>query len=496
MDIQWTHMLGIGPVLTALAGALLGIVWGAIPGLSVSMAMALLAALSFNLPTEAAIVFLVSAWTAAEFGGAIPAILLNIPGTPSAVPTGMAGHPLQQRGQGGAAVTAALVFSAIGSWFGLAALALLAPLMIRLSLSFTSWEMFLLVLFGLTVCGNLVARSEPVKGWAMGLLGLLLGMIGKDFIHGVDRYTFGIAALNAGVHYLPVLIGVFGLVAAFNALDVDRPATDVARVSRWLPRAGELRRYWVAAARSSLVGAVVGAIPGAGANIASYVAYNLGERASGRRYAEGDIEGVVCSEAANNANIGGGLLPAVTLGIPGNSSSALVIAALSMHGVMLGPTISQDQPGFLGFLYAALIAANLALLVTAALFVRPGLRVMTLPAGLVMPMVIVFCLVGTFAVNYSTFDVGIMFVAALVGWFLDRQGYPFAPLVLGLILAPLADENLRRSLLVYDDRYLEMLSRPLGLLLAFAVCWSLWHGIRESVMRNATDGRVGGKTGG
>jgi putative tricarboxylic transport membrane protein len=255
---------------------------------------------------------------------------LNIPGTPSAIPTQIAGFPLTASGQGAKAIGTALTFSMIGNWAGLVVLVLLVPVMLSITLHFSSWEMFLLVLIGISISGSLAGRERPLKGWIMGCLGLLLAMAGKDSIHGVERFTFDIVQLNAGIGYLPVMIGLFGLSEVFRVLKQPHPPRPPAAGS-WvvLPDFGDLRRYWRSAARSS----AIGAIPGAGANIASYVSFMAGERATGRRFSDGDLEGVVCSEVANNANIGGGLLPTTTLGIPGNNSSALLIAALALHGV-------------------------------------------------------------------------------------------------------------------------------------------------------------------
>lgn len=478
-DFDWTFVFSIEGLLTSLIGAILGIAWGAVPGLSVAMAMALLASLTFSMPAPAAILFLLAVWTGAEFGGAISAVLLNIPGTPAAIPTQLAGHPLALRGEGGVAIGVALTFSMIGNWAGLLVLMLIAPLMLQLALEFSSWEMFLLVMLGVSICGTLAGREHPIKGWAMGLLGLLISMVGKDLIHGVERFTFGVTELNAGIRYLPVLIGLFGLVEVMNVLgrSAARPVSPT--VDRILPSIRMLRRYWKSALRSSMVGTVIGAIPGVGANIASYVSYHMGERATGRRFSDGDLEGVVCSEVANNANIGGGLLPTTTLGIPGNSSSALIIASMALHGVALGPTVEIDHPGFMVFLYLALVVANIMMFASALALIRPGIYLLSMPAGVVMPTVVILCLIGAFAANYSEFDVLVMFLAGISGYLLHRRRYPFAPLVLGAILGPMADENLRRSLLVNEGQYVDMLLRPLGIVLIVALVWSLYHGLRH-----------------
>lgn len=480
MSFDWTYVFGVTGLLTAMLGSVLGIVWGALPGLSANMAMALLVGFTYKLPPEVAIIFLIAVWIGTEFGGAISAILINIPGTPSAVPTQMAGYPLAQKGEGGLAIGTALMFSMIGNWAGLLVLVSLVPVMIAIALRFSSWEMFLLVMLGVAISGTLTGKEQPIKGWAMGWLGLLIAMVGKDVIHGVERYTFGVNELIGGIKYLPVLIGLFGLTEALNVLSKRQASAIPNKVGRILPPFSFLGRYWKSAMRASAVGTVIGAIPGAGANIAAYVSYTIGEQSTGRKFSKGDMEGVVCSEVANNACCGGGLLPTTTLGIPGNSSCAIIIAALSLHGIILGPNINNDHPGFMYFLYAALLSANFFMYCTAFGLIRPSVYLLGMPSGVVMPIVMVLCLVGTFAAAYSSFDVMIMFISGLIGFVLLRHGYPFAPLILGVILGPMADENLRRTIWIFDGKFEQLLYRPIGDILVVAVIWSFYYGIRRS----------------
>lgn len=481
MAFDWTFVFGPWGLGVALLGAILGIVWGALPGLSSNMAMALLIGFTYTLSTEVALVFLIAVWIATEFGGAISAVLINIPGTPSAVPTAMAGYPLAQRGQGGLAIGTALTFSMLGNWAGLLVLMTLAPIMIIIALSFSSWEIFLLVLLGVSISGTLTGREEPLKGWAMGWLGLLIATIGMDLIHGQERFTFDIPELMAGIKYLPVLIGLFGLTEALNVLSRHTPMPIPRDVGRILPPLHYIWRYWKSALRSSAVGTVIGVIPGAGANIAAFVSYNIGEQASGKKFTDGDVEGVVCSEVANNACCGGALLPTTTLGIPGNSSTALLLAALGLHGVTMGPSINIDHPGFMYFIYATLLSANIFMYLTAFALIKPSVYLLSMPSGVVMPIVTLLCLVGTFAASYSMFHIGIMFLAGALGYLFYRGGYPFAPLILGLILGPMADENLRRTIWIYEGKYEQLLTRPIGLILLVAVIWSFYYGIRRSL---------------
>ncbi len=480
MSFDWTYVFGWAGLFTALLGSMLGIIWGALPGLSSNMAVALLVGFTYKLSPEIAIIFLIAVWVGTEFGGAISAVLINIPGTPSAVPTQMAGYPLAQRGEGGLAIGTALFFSMIGNWAGLIVLVAMVPLMIAIALRFGSWELFLLVMLGVAISGTLTGREHPIKGWAMGWLGLMIAMVGKDLIHGVERWTFGTNELLGGIKYLPVLIGLFGLTEALNVISQIRPKVVPSKIGRVLPPWSVIRKYWKSALRSSAVGTVIGAIPGAGANIAAYVSYTLGEQSTGRKFSKGDLEGVVCSEVANNANVGGGLLPTTTLGIPGNSSAALIMAALGLHDVIVGPNINNDHPGFMLFLYATLLVANFFMYVSAFAVIRPSVYLLTMPSAVVMPIVMVLALVGTFAASFSMFDVGVMFISGLFGYVLLRNGYPFAPLILGVILGSMADENLRRAIWVYEGKFEELFLRPVGDVLIVAVIWSFYYGIRRS----------------
>ena len=480
MAFDWTFVFTWEALLVSALGSALGIVWGAMPGLSSNMAVALMVGFTYKLSPEIAIVFLIAVWVGTEFGGAISAILINIPGTPSAVPTQMAGYPLALRGEGGLAIGTALMFSMLGNWAGLIALVAFVPIMIAIALQFTVWEMFLLVMLGVAISGTLTGREKPIKGWAMGWFGLMIAMVGKDLIHGVDRFTYDINELRAGIKSLPVLIGLFGLTEALNVLSKKQHKAVPSKVGRIIPPVSYIGKYWKTALRSSAVGTIIGAIPGAGANIAAFVSYTLGEQASGKKFSEGDVEGVICGEVANNANVGGGLLPTMTLGIPGNSSSALIIAALALHGIIVGPNINHDHPGFMYFLYATLLVANFFMYTTAFAVVKPSVYLLTLPVAVVMPMVIMFALVGTFAATFSMFDVSIMFCAGLIGFVLLRHGYPFAPLILGVILGPLADESLRKTIWIFEGKYEELLFRPIGIILFVGVIWSFYYGIKRS----------------
>lgn len=487
MSFDWSTVFSPLILLAGLCGSVLGLAWGAIPGLSVNMALALLLGVSYHWPTEAAVAFMLSAWLAGEFGGAVPAIINNIPGTPAAVMTQLAGHPLALRGEGDVAVGVALLASVAGSLTGILFLVTATPLLSALALHIGSWELALLALLGIAVAGNLGGRSSPIKGWIMGSLGLLVAMVGIDPIHGVERWTFGVLELRSSINFLPVLVGLFAVSEAIEVLSQrQRPSSPCGAFSFRTPFA-MLAGYRTSILRSSLVGALIGSIPGAGANVASMVSYGIGERSTGRRFEDGDYEGVICSEVANNANVGGSLVPTLLLGIPGSNAAALFLAALALHGVAVGPTLAVDHPGLSGFVLAALLLGNLALLLSASAVMPVVLRLLGLRTQLLMPVVLVLAVCGTYAASYSQLDLVVLVVAGILGYWLRAAGFPLAPLVLGLILGPIADENLRRALLIANGDPFQLAGRPAGLVILGIGVLAIWWGYRRCIRQESRE---------
>jgi putative tricarboxylic transport membrane protein len=478
-------LLALSPYMLfiCLLGVTLGILWGAMPGLSTTMAMALLIGLSAGMGQYVAIMFMLGVYTGSVFGGAISAVLINIPGTPDAVPTMMEGHPLAKKGEGGQALGTAIAASFIGNWVGTLLLIAFIPIILILALEFRSWEMFLLAMWGIAVCGSMSAGANPLKGWISGWIGLMIAFVGLDSIHGVPRFTFGSLILEDGISYVPILIGLFGLTEILRVLPQKSPYAIPSEVGRVVPPFRTLRKYARSAIRSGLIGTIIGAIPGAGANVASFLSYDIGRRRASpqeqEKWGKGSYEGIVCAEVANNANVGGSLLPTLTLGIPGNAAAAALLAALELKNVVVGPSIEIEHPGLIYFIYVALIVANFLMYGMAIALIRPCVKLFALPRTLLMPLIIPLCVVGAFAVNLNYFDVYIMFGAGIVGFILHKFGFPMAPMVLAVILGPLADENLRRALYVFDDKpFLSLFTdHPIGTLLIIVVLLTFYDGI-------------------
>lgn len=481
-------LLALSPslLLMTFAGVSVGIIWGALPGLSTTMAMGLLIGLSAGMSQDVAISFMLGVYTGSVFGGAISAVLINIPGTPDAVPTMIEGHQLAQKGEGGQALGTAIAASFIGGGIGIVLLVTLIPLILTFALNFKSWEMFWLAVIGIMVSGSMAAGSVPLKGWITGFIGLLIAFVGIDAIHGVERFTFGSFDLYDGVSYVAVLIGLFGLSEILRTLPARDMPTIPSKVGRVFPPLKLLARYTPAAARSGILGTFVGAIPGAGANVASFLAYDIGRRraraAEKAKWGKGSYEALVCAETANNANIGGSMLPTLALGIPGNAPAAALLAALTLKNVVVGPTIEIDHPGLIYFIYAALIIANFMMYIAAFMLIAPCVKLFSLPRGILMPLIIPVCVIGAYSVKLSMFDVWIMFAAGVCGWLMTVFRFPVAPVVLGVILGPLADENLRRSLFVFEDKSLGfVLSQWIGTILIVCVAAVIVEGIVRAI---------------
>ena len=350
---------------------------------------------------------------------------------------------------------------------GILILVAFIPLILLIALQFRSWEMFLLALWGIAICGTLTSGEAPIKGWISGWLGLLIAYVGLDNIFGVPRFTFGSFLLEDGISYIPVIIGFFGLTEVLWVLPQKEPPVIPEKVDRVVPPFSMLWRYARASVRSGIIGTVIGAIPGAGGNIAAFVAYDVGKRRARpeerEKFGKGSYEGIVCGEVANNACIGGTILPTLTLGIPGSPPAAAFMAALELKHVVMGPTIDVEKPG-----------ARLLHLRGAHRGELPDVRVRP-PAGearrqalqpaahLLMPIIIPICILGAYAVRLSMFDVYVMLAAGFVGYALRCLGLPLAPMVLAVILGSLADENLRRALITFENKpFWYFLTSPVG----------------------------------
>lgn len=454
-------------LLLVLVGAQVGIVFGMLPGLTATMAMSLLTGLTFSLPASQAVAVLLGAYVGAITGGSRSAVLLNIPGTPAQAAVCLDGFPLAMQGRAAEAIGLSVTASTLGTVFGVAMLALFAPLLGQVALRFGTWEFFWLAVFGVVIAGSLTGGGDPLKGWIAGTLGLLLATVGHDGIHAYPRFTLGRVDLQGGFALIPVLVGAYGVSEILTVLRRSERVVVQTRLDRVLPRFREVLRHRWHILRSGLIGTFIGIIPGVGEDIASWVSYDVARRTSRQpeKFGKGAIEGLIAAETGDNACIGGACIPVLTLGVPGSAPAAVLLAALTIHGLKPGPLLVLQHPETVWQVVALFLLATLAVFVLSLTLVRPMVRILLIPREALMPLVYVLCVVGSFAISARVFDVWVMLGFGVLGFALREMGYPVAPLVLGFILGPMADDNLRRGLALTGGDPTPFFTRPISALL-------------------------------
>ena len=436
------------PMLLVALGTFAGIYVGAIPGLSVTMATSILISFTHAWEVRDALALMAGVFVGGVYGGARTAILLNIPGAPSAVATALDGYPLAKRGEAGEAIGLTTVMSVIGGMIGVLALALFAPPISQFAILFQSRDYLLLGLIGILLVGTL--SGDFTRGAFAGALGVLIGMVGLDPMTAEGRFTFGSLHLLGGIHYVVAMIGFFGVAEALVQLrDIDLPAVRQ-KASRLLPRWVDVRRYLGLALRSSGIGTVIGALPGTGGDIAALLAYDQAKRTvkdPAVPFGEGAKEGLVAPEAANNAAVGGAFIPMLTLGIPGDAVTAVIIGALFIHGLQPGPLLIVRTPDLFWFIVQMLVWANVFLLVFGLTGVRVFAKVIECPKAVLVPVIVVLSAVGTYAIRNNATDIVWMFGFGLAGYAMKMYRFPVAPVILGVILGPMMDSNYRRAVI-------------------------------------------------
>jgi putative tricarboxylic transport membrane protein len=446
---------------------LLGIVVGALPGLTATLGVALLTTLTFKMAAGDAILILICMYVGAIYGGSRSAILLNIPGTPANAATTLDGFPLARRGEAGRAMGIATTGSFLGTLIGIFFLATIAPILAEFALRFGAFEFFWLAVFGVVISGHLTALEDPLKGWIAGFLGLLVAMVGQEGIHAYPRFAYGSTDLAGGLGLLPALVGAFGFSEVLMVM--QQPAADVVRMAtdRVIPRWHDLTRYWRTVVRSGVIGTSMGIIPGVGEDMGAWASYAAARRASRERaqFGRGSIEGLMAAETGNNAAVPGAIIPVLTLAVPGSAPAAVLLAAMFIHGVRPGPLIMLEFPTFISEVVAMLLLASAGILIYGLLLTRPLLYVLAVPRERLMPLIFVLCTIGSFAIASRLFDVYVMLGFGILGFVLRAMSYPMAPLVLGLVLGDILDKSLRRGLVLSDGGLGPFFTRPISLVL-------------------------------
>ena len=461
-------------MLTAI-GTLAGIYVGAIPGLSVTMATSILISFTFKWEVNAALALIAGVFVGGVYGGARSAILLNIPGAPSAIATAIDGYPLAKKGKAGEAIGLSTVMSVIGGLIGVLALALAAPLIAEIALKFTSRDYMLLGIIGILLVGTLSGESFA-KGAFAGALGVMIGMIGLDPMTAETRFTYGSINLMGGVPYVVAMIGFFGVAEALIQLEqVDKTPVKQA-VSRIVPAWRDVRRYIKIGLRASGIGTLIGALPGTGGDIAALLAYDDAKRSTREPetpFGEGAKEGLIAPETANNAAVGGAFIPMLTLGIPGDAVTAIIIGALFIHGLKPGPLLLSDTPHLFWFLVGNLTLANLFLLVFGLTGIRIFTKIVECPRAILIPLIIILSAVGAYAIQNNPVHIYWTLTFGVVGYLLKKYGFQVAPIILGVILGPMIDANYRRAMIGAREDIgqfiISFLIHPISLVLSMAL---------------------------
>jgi putative tricarboxylic transport membrane protein len=458
------EFLTISTVFNVVWATFVGIVIGALPGLTATMGVALMTTLTYSLSPNQALLVLICVYVGAIYGGSRSAVLLNIPGTPANAATCLDGFPLARSGNAGYAMGLATTASAIGTLIGVFFLLLIAPTLADFALNFQSYEYFWLAVFGIVIAGLMTAADDPLKGWIAGLLGLMAAMVGQESIHAYERFSYGSTDVAGGFALIPVLVGVFGLAEVLTVMRNPLAELATKTVDRIIPRFADMWRYKRTIARSGVIGTGIGIIPGVGEDIGAWVSYAAAKRASkeAEKFGRGSAEGLIAAETGNNAAIPGAIIPVLTLAIPGSAPAAVLLAAMLIHGIRPGPLIMQEAPQFVYGVVIMLVFATIAMWALGLLLARPLLYVLRVPRHIMMPIVFVLCVIGPYAITQRIFDIWVMVGAGLVGFILREMRFPMAPLVLGLILGDLLDKNLRRALTLSDGDPTPFLTRPIS----------------------------------
>jgi putative tricarboxylic transport membrane protein len=457
-------------VLLIGAGVLIGLVVGALPGLTTTMGIALLTGITFKFSGHSAIALLMGLYVGGVSGGSLSAILVGIPGTPANASSTQDGFPLAMAGKGAQAITISRMASIIGTLFGIGCLAFLTPLLTELALKFTSAEFFLIGLFGVLISGALTGGDLAIKGWVAGIFGLSIGMVGTDELTAWQRMSFGSPELFGGIPFIPIMIGFFGIPQVIEALSDEKDVL-VAVLDKTKVRIREILQYWWVALRSGMIGVGIGIIPGVGEDVASWTSYGVAKKSSKHPelYGKGSLEGLVAAETADNSCVGGAIIPLLSLGIPGSPPAAVMLGAFLIHGVRPGPMLSFEFPAFTYQAVSWLLVATIFMRFFAMWLARPMQKILQIKNAILMPIVTVLCAIGAFSLDLRFIDIALVFIAGILGILFKKGKYPAAPLVLGIVLGPLVDTNFRRALKASGGDFSIFFTRPVSLIIVVSI---------------------------
>lgn len=484
------NVFSLQSVLWMNVGLATGIIVGALPGLTGTMAIALLLPVTYGMESIYGMMLLLGVYCGGIYGGSITAILINTPGTPASAATSLDGYPMARAGQGKRALHHALGASLIGGLFSVLVLSIAAPAIARVALSFGSREYFALAVFGLTIIAS-IGGGSAVKGLLMGFMGLLLSVVGIDSLDGVSRLTFGNIYLEGGFSIIPVLIGLFAITEIMNkARTIHHPVGKAIAVGSEKVSILDVLKYRMILLKSSIIGVFIGALPGTGAALSAFLAYNEAHRASKspEKFGKGSEEGLVAAESANNAVTGATLIPLLTLGIPGDTNTAVLLGALTMQGIQPGPRLFTTQQVWVYTIMLGLVLINLFMYFQGRAFIKGFVNITRVPVHVLIPALVALCMIGAYAVKFNIFNCLAMIILGILGYLLQKLGFPLTPMVIGLVLGNLCESNMRRALLRARGNWLTFFESPVAAaFIALAVLMLFLPAIRERLARRKAE---------
>lgn len=470
-------------LLTIALGGIVGMIVGMLPGISAVMAMSLLIGFAFRVPSEIGLGMLIAIYVGAMAAGGVTAIMVNIPGTPAAAATCMDGFPMAKQGRAKEAIEASFSGSFVGELLGeLVTLALL-PFIALIALKLGDWEIFLVAMVGITLAGAL-AGDNPLKGWISALIGLVIAMVGMEDIWAYPRFGY-IVELTRGFAFVPALIGLFGLSEVLMVLKMKDPY-QILGEGGWVTINFRLiKQHFMTILRSVFVAVGIGIVPGVGESAACWVGYDLAKRRSKNKdnFGNGEVEGVIASEAANSATSGGALIPSLVFGIPGSGPTAILIAAMFMYGIRPGPMLMIEKPGFVAHIVVLFWMSAIFTRIGAILISPSFIRILSSPREILLPVAGALGVLGAWAAGFTKFDIYSMFGFGLLGFLMRQKKYPLAPMVLGILVGRFADTSLRRALLTYGNDLESMFTRPFGLILLAFLLYTIYSQIKAMKRR-------------
>ena len=465
-----------------IIGVVGGIIIGALPGLTATMGVAILLPFTFGMEPVTGLIMLVGIYIGAIYGGSISAILLNTPGTPASAATCIDGFPLVKKGMATKALSVSTIASAIGGLISCAALVTISPLLAKFALKFSSPEYFALALFGLTIIAS-ISSGNFLKGILAGVVGLLISTVGMDAITSYPRYTFDVVDLLNGFSVIPVLIGLFAVSAVLSQIESllgeKEISTEQVKDKNYM-NLKELKHCMPTIFKSGVLGTIIGAIPGAGADISAFICYNEAKRTNpNEKFGEGSLIGIAAPESGNNGVTGGALVPLLTLGVPGDAVAAVLLGALIIQGLTPGPLLFEQNPEVVYGLFSAMIIGNILLLVIGLVGIRFYSKIVDIPKKMMIPCILVLSTIGSYSMNNSIFDVFVTLIFGVVGYIMTKIKIPISPIVLSVILGPMLETNLRKSVIMYEGSYSFLYTRPITIFFLLLTCISIYSSVKK-----------------